>query len=83
MSVQKQIDEFTHAAMSGGKSMTAYGVMAIILGILAMLAPGLTGLSLSILLGLFVTVGGLLSDHTGPSGPAASARDSSRWRLAP
>jgi len=32
--------------MAGGKHMTTFGVIAIILGILAMLAPGVTGLSL-------------------------------------
>ena len=40
--------------------MTTFGVIALILGVLAMLAPGITGLSLSILLGLFVTVAGFL-----------------------
>jgi uncharacterized membrane protein HdeD (DUF308 family) len=54
------MDEFTQTAMSGGKHITTFGVIAIILGILAMLAPGVTGLSLSILLGLFVTAGGIL-----------------------
>jgi len=47
MRAQNHVDEFTHAALSGGRSITAFGVMAIILEMLAMLAPGLTGLSCS------------------------------------
>jgi uncharacterized membrane protein HdeD (DUF308 family) len=48
------------AVESGGKDMTAFGVIAIILGMLAMLAPGITGLSLAILLGLVVLAGGII-----------------------
>ena len=37
--------EFTNAVKAGGNNMTIFGVIAIILGILCMLAPGLTGIS--------------------------------------
>ena len=37
------MNELQEAARSGGKSMTFFGVIAIILGILAMMMPGLTG----------------------------------------
>jgi uncharacterized membrane protein HdeD (DUF308 family) len=40
--------------------MTTFGVIAIILGMLAMLAPGLTGISIAMLLGGLVVVAGIL-----------------------
>ena len=40
--------------------MTIFGVITIILGILAMLAPGLTGLSVAMLVGVFVIGGGIV-----------------------
>ncbi len=43
--------EFVDAAKAGGKKMTTFGVIAIILGILAMLMPGLTGSSVVFFLG--------------------------------
>jgi uncharacterized membrane protein HdeD (DUF308 family) len=48
------------AANAGGTNMTIFGVIAIILGILAMLAPGLTGMSVVILVGVFVLAGGIV-----------------------
>ncbi len=45
------MNNLTDAAKAGGKRMTAFGVIAIILGMLAMLAPGLTGVSIAMLLG--------------------------------
>jgi uncharacterized membrane protein HdeD (DUF308 family) len=42
------------------KRMTTYGVIAIILGILAMVAPVITGLSIALLLGILVLVGGVV-----------------------
>jgi len=45
---------------AGGKSMTVFGVIAIILGILAMLAPGLTGFSIMTLLGVIVLIAGIV-----------------------
>jgi len=46
--------------MSEGKSMTVMGVVTIILGILAILAPSLTGFSIAVLLGVLVLVAGVL-----------------------
>ncbi|MDP3560113.1 MAG: DUF308 domain-containing protein [Legionellaceae bacterium] len=43
-----------------GKKMTVLGVFAIILGMLAMLAPGLTGLSIAFLVGILVTMTGII-----------------------
>ena len=40
--------------------MTLFGVVAMVLGIFAMLAPGLTGFSIVLLLGGIVLVGGIL-----------------------
>jgi uncharacterized membrane protein HdeD (DUF308 family) len=48
------------ALNTGGKNMTVYGVIAIILGILAMLAPGWTGLSITFFLGMLVLGGGVV-----------------------
>ena len=48
------------ASKAGGRNMTVFGVMAIVLGIFAMLAPGLTGFSVVLLLGGIVLVGGIL-----------------------
>ena len=54
------MNEFTDAAKSGGNRMTIFGVIAIILGMLAMLTPGLTGMSVAILVGVIVLVGGIV-----------------------
>jgi uncharacterized membrane protein HdeD (DUF308 family) len=54
------MNQFTDVAKAGGKKMTIYGVIAIILGMLAMLAPGLTGMSVIIMLGVIVLVGGIV-----------------------
>ncbi len=43
-----------------GRNMTIFGVNTIILGILAMLAPGLTGMSVVMLVGVFVIGGGIV-----------------------
>ena len=54
------MNEFADAAKAGGKKMTIYGVIAIILGILAMMAPVLTGMWVIILVGVFVLIGGIV-----------------------
>jgi uncharacterized membrane protein HdeD (DUF308 family) len=54
------MNNLTEAAKAGGKRMTAYGVIAIILGMLAMLAPGLTGISIAMLLGGLVVLSGIV-----------------------
>jgi len=42
------------------KRMTTFGIIAIILGLLAMVAPVITGLSIALLLGFLVVVGGIV-----------------------
>lgn len=54
------MNNLTEAAKAGGKRMTTFGVMAIILGMLAMLAPGFTGLSIAMLLGGLVLISGIV-----------------------
>jgi len=53
-------NELKQAAQTGGKQLKTYGVLAIILGLLALLAPGLTGISIALLLGVLVLMGGIL-----------------------
>jgi len=50
----------TETANPTGKSMTVFGVIAIILGMFAMMAPGLTGLSVVMILGGIVLVAGVV-----------------------
>jgi uncharacterized membrane protein HdeD (DUF308 family) len=47
------------AVNSGGNSMIALGVLTILLGVLAMLVPGITGFSVALLLGVVVVLAGL------------------------
>ena len=54
------MNELKEASKAGSKSMTFFGVIAIILGILAMMMPGLTGVSVVYLLGLIVLVAGIV-----------------------
>jgi len=54
------MNQFTEAPKVNGKKMTTFGVIAIILGILAMLVPGLTGLSIALLIGVLVLLAGLV-----------------------
>ena len=54
------MSDFAEAAKTGGKNMTFFGVMAIILGILAILMPGLTGFSVVYFLGVIVLVAGIM-----------------------
>ena len=54
------MNDYTDAAKAGGNKMAILGVIAIILGILAMLAPGLTGMSVLILMGVLVLIGGMV-----------------------
>jgi len=48
------------AAKSGGTSMAILGVIAIILGMLCMVMPGITGLSVVTMVGVLVLVGGIV-----------------------
>jgi len=54
------MSEYTDPAKTAGRSMTAFGVIAIILGILAMLTPGLAGLSVVLFLGVIVLAAGIV-----------------------
>ena len=54
------MSSLAEGAKKGGTSMSLFGGIAIVLGFLAMLAPGLTGLSVAIFVGLTVLVGGVL-----------------------
>jgi uncharacterized membrane protein HdeD (DUF308 family) len=54
------MSEFADAAKTGSKTMTIFGAIAIILGIFAMLAPGLTGLSIAMVVGVLVVIGGIV-----------------------
>jgi uncharacterized membrane protein HdeD (DUF308 family) len=54
------MNDLQEAAKAGGKSMTFFGVIAIILGMLAMMMPGLTGVSVVFLLGWIVLVAGIV-----------------------
>ncbi|HEU5134779.1 MAG TPA: DUF308 domain-containing protein [Steroidobacteraceae bacterium] len=46
--------------MVDGKRMTTFGIIAVILGLLCMIAPVITGLSIALLLGFLVVMGGVV-----------------------
>jgi len=46
--------------MIDSKRMTTFGIIAIILGILAMIAPVVAGLSIALFLGVLVVIGGIV-----------------------
>lgn len=54
------MDETKNGVQSTGKHMTSFGVVVIILGMLAMLAPGLTGFSVLVMLAVLVMGTGIL-----------------------
>jgi uncharacterized membrane protein HdeD (DUF308 family) len=54
------MNKFADAAKAGGKKMSILGVIAIILGILCLLAPGMTGISVVTLMGLIVLAAGIV-----------------------
>jgi len=54
------MNEFAEAAKAGGRNTTIFGVIAIMLGLLAMLTPGLTGISVVLIVGVFVVAGGIV-----------------------
>ena len=54
------MNEFAEAAKIGGRNTTIFGVIAIMLGLLAMLAPGLTGISVVLIVGVLVVAGGIV-----------------------
>lgn len=52
------MNELSQSNKTGGASMTTFGIILIILGILCMLTPGLTGLSVVVMVGFLVLIGG-------------------------
>jgi uncharacterized membrane protein HdeD (DUF308 family) len=54
------MNKFADAAKAGGNKMSILGVIAIILGILCLLAPGMTGISVVTLMGLIVLAAGIV-----------------------
>jgi len=54
------MSELRQAVISGSKTVTTLGVIAMILGVLALLAPAAAGLSIAMLLGIIVTIAGVL-----------------------
>ncbi len=54
------MNDFAGAAKGGGRKMTFFGVINIILGILAMLMPVVAGASVLFLLGVLVVAGGIV-----------------------
>ncbi len=54
------MNELNAEARAGGRNMTIFGVITIILGILAMLAPGLTGMSVAMAVGILVVLAGIV-----------------------
>lgn len=53
------MNELAAAAKAGGKRMSVFGVIAIILGILAMLTPAAAGTSVLLVVGVLVLAGGI------------------------
>ena len=54
------MNETMNAAKSAGTGATVFGVISIIAGMLCMLMPGLTGLSVITFIGVLVLVGGIV-----------------------
>lgn len=54
------MNDLQNEARAGGRNMTIFGVITIILGILAMLSPGLTGMSVAMAVGILVLIGGIV-----------------------
>jgi uncharacterized membrane protein HdeD (DUF308 family) len=52
--------ELADSVAAGGKRVSIFGVVAMVLGVLAMLAPALTGISIILLLGGLVAISGAL-----------------------
>jgi uncharacterized membrane protein HdeD (DUF308 family) len=52
-------DPIARAARKGGGSLTVFGVVTIILGVLAMMSPLMTGVSIAILVGILLVAAGI------------------------
>jgi uncharacterized membrane protein HdeD (DUF308 family) len=57
---EDSMNELAAAAKSGGKHMTVFGTIAIILGLLTIATPALVGTSVLIILGVLVLAAGLV-----------------------
>lgn len=55
-----KMSEMTDAVKADGNKMTLFGVLAIVLGILCLLAPGVTGISVLSVLGFIVLAAGVV-----------------------
>jgi hypothetical protein len=78
---EDMMKEFAIAAKAGGKKMTTFGVIAIILGILTMLMPGLTRISVVFFLGVLVQLAGIVHHLGFPGGqPREGAAAVRYWR---
>src|SRR5688572_13578555 len=60
MNTQTPTLESAAAALGGGKRRTTLGVIPIVLGLLCMMAPVITGLSIALLLGILVLTAGVV-----------------------
>jgi len=54
------MNNLTEAAKAGGKRMTAFGVITIILGFLCMASPLMAGIAVGAFIGVFVLIAGIL-----------------------
>lgn len=52
--------ELTEAASAGGRKLNILGVLIIVLGALAMMAPGLTGMSIALMVGVIIIAAGTM-----------------------
>lgn len=52
--------ERAEAVKAGGQSVTVYGVVAMVLGLLAMVAPAVAGHLIAMILGILVLIGGIV-----------------------
>lgn len=53
------MSEITGAAKHGGRSMTVFGIIAIVMGVIAMITPGITGMSVALVVGILVVGAGI------------------------
>ena len=56
----KPVGDVSAKIKSGGRKMTVFGIISIVLGIGAIMAPAITGLSVAMTVGLLVMVGGIM-----------------------
>jgi uncharacterized membrane protein HdeD (DUF308 family) len=54
------VNDAIKEAKTTGRRMTVFGIITIILGLFAMAAPAITGLSIAMIVGVLVIIGGIL-----------------------